>query len=68
MPLDYSFDSTPGFRDLTHTALVLLQQPLVRSVSRIRRLRRGVHVLPETAVPVKTIRLFRRSPPAGSLS
>ncbi len=62
MPLDYSFDSTPGFRDLTHTGLLLLQQPLVRSLRRLSRLRRGLQTLPETAAPVRTARLFA---PAG---
>ncbi|MBI2518530.1 MAG: hypothetical protein HYV95_16770 [Opitutae bacterium] len=66
MPLDYSFESTPSFRDLTHTGLLLLQKPLVRSVSTVRRLRTPV-IVPAPAV-VKATPIFRRSPSAGSLS
>jgi hypothetical protein len=41
MPIDFSFDATPNFRDLTHTGLVLLRRPVVRSLSKLRRLRKG---------------------------
>lgn len=41
MPIDYNFEHTPNFRDLTRTSLVLLKQPVVRSLSKLRRLRRG---------------------------
>jgi hypothetical protein len=41
MPIDYSYEHTPNFRDVTRTSLVLLGQPLVRSLSKLRRLRRG---------------------------
>jgi len=41
MPIDYNFEHTPHFRDLTRTSLLLLQQPLVRSLAKLRRLRRG---------------------------
>jgi hypothetical protein len=41
MPIDFSFESTPNFRDLTQTGLVLLRQPVVRSLAKLRRLRRG---------------------------
>lgn len=68
MPLDYSFETTPSFRDLSHAGLLLLQQPLVRSMRRLQRLQRGLAALPETAAPVKTARLFRRNPLPGSLS
>jgi hypothetical protein len=44
MPIDFSFDSTPNFRDLTQTGLVLLRQPVVRSLSKLRRLRKGQSV------------------------
>lgn len=46
MPIDYSFEHTPGFRDVTRTSLLLLKQPLVRSLAKLRRLRRG-QVVPE---------------------
>ena len=41
MPIDFSFDSTPNFRDLTQTGLVLLRRPVVRSLAELRRLRQG---------------------------
>jgi hypothetical protein len=41
MPIDYNYEFTPNFRDVTRTSLVLLKQPLVRSLSKLRRLRRG---------------------------
>lgn len=44
MPIDYNFEHTPSFRDVTRTSLVLLKQPLVRSLSKLRRLRRGQSV------------------------
>ena len=44
MPIDFSFESTPNFRDLTQTGLVLLRQPVVRSLAKLRRLRRGQQV------------------------
>lgn len=67
MPLDYSFEATPSFRDLTQTGLLLLlQKPLVRSVNRIRRLRTPVVV--QAPAVVRATPIFRRSPSAGSLS
>jgi len=41
MPIDFSFETTPQFRDLTHTGLLLLRQPVVRSLAKVRRLRLG---------------------------
>ena len=41
MPIDYSFEHTPGFRDITRTSLILLRQPVVRSLAKLRRLRSG---------------------------
>jgi len=41
MPIDYNFEHTPSFRDVTRTSLLLLKQPLVRSLATLRRLRRG---------------------------
>lgn len=55
MPIDFSSEVCPSFRDLTHTGLVVLQRPLVRSAAKLRRLRRGV-TLPE--LPVKAARTF----------
>ncbi len=46
MPIDYNFEHTPSFRDVTRTSLLLLKQPLVRSLSKMRRLRAG-QALPE---------------------
>ncbi len=50
MPIDYNFEHTPNFRDLTRTSLVLLRQPVVRSLAKLRRLRRGQPV-PEGPAP-----------------
>ena len=47
MPIDFSFETVPNFRELTHTGLVLLRQPVVRSLAKVRRLRKGQSVLPE---------------------
>lgn len=55
MPVDFSSDLCPNFRDLPHTGLLLLQRPVVRSAAKLRRMRRGV-TLPE--LPLKTARLF----------
>jgi hypothetical protein len=41
MPIDYNFEHTPSFRDVTRTSLLLLKQPLVRSLAKLRRLRAG---------------------------
>lgn len=41
MPIDFSFETTPNFRDLTHTGLLLLRQPIVRSLAKVRALRMG---------------------------
>lgn len=57
MPLDYSFETTPNFRDLTQTGLVLLRRPLVRSLAKLRRLRRGLPQ-PEIVVTLRTARHF----------
>ncbi len=56
MPIDYNFEHTPSFRDVTRTSLVLLKQPLVRSLSKLRRLRRG-QAVPEGPV-VRSAKLF----------
>ena len=57
MPIDFSFESTPNFRDLTHTGLLLLRQPVVRSLSKLRRLRKGQAVLPEGTL-ICTAKIF----------
>lgn len=56
MPIDYNYEHTPSFRDVTRTSLVLLKQPLVRSMSKLRRLRRG-QAVPEGPV-VRSAKLF----------
>ncbi|MFZ5496077.1 MAG: hypothetical protein ACOZE5_12180 [Verrucomicrobiota bacterium] len=56
MPIDYNCEHTPNFRDVTRTSLVLLKQPLVRSLSKLRRLRRG-QTVPEGPV-VRSARFF----------
>lgn len=66
MPIDYSFEHTTNFRDLTQTGLLLMSRPLVRSLRKLQRLRRGAAVL-ESPAPLKTAKHFRRSPLSGSL-
>jgi hypothetical protein len=44
MPIDFSFETIPNFRELTHTGLVLLRKPVVRSIAKMRRLRKGQSV------------------------
>lgn len=41
MPIDYNFEHTPNFRDFTRTSLVLLRKPIVRSLAKLCRLRKG---------------------------
>ena len=74
MPIDYNFENTPSFRDLTHTGLLLLKRPLVRSLRKLRRLQRGLAhsdvpalVPAKVSIPGKTSKHFRRSPLSGSL-
>jgi hypothetical protein len=50
MPIDYNFEITPSFRDVTRTSLLLLRQPIVRSLSKLRRLRSGRDLVPEGPV------------------
>jgi hypothetical protein len=49
MPIDYNHEITPSFRDVTRTSLLLLKQPLVRSLAKLRRLRSG-RTVPEGPV------------------
>ena len=53
MPIDFSFENIPNFRDFTHTGLLLLRQPVVRSLAKLRRLRKGQSV-PEGPSPRPT--------------
>ena len=57
MPIDYNFEITPSFRDVTRTSLLLLRQPVVRSLTKLRRLRRGKAVLPEGTL-LRTAKTF----------
>ena len=41
MPIDFSFETIPNFRELTHTGILLLRRPIVRSLAKVRRLRKG---------------------------
>ena len=41
MPVDYNLEITPSFRDLSPTGLLLLGRPVVRSLAKLKRLRRG---------------------------
>ncbi|HKB57999.1 MAG TPA: hypothetical protein VKC51_10450 [Lacunisphaera sp.] len=55
MPIDYNYEHTPGFRDVTRSSLLLLRQPIVRSLAKLRRLRKGGTLLEGPVVrPAKT--------------
>jgi hypothetical protein len=56
MPIDYNFEATPSFRDATRSSLLLLRQPVVRSLAKLRRLRKG-QAIPEGPL-VRTAKLF----------
>ncbi|MBL9218950.1 MAG: hypothetical protein JNG82_10710 [Opitutaceae bacterium] len=56
MPIDYNFEITPSFRDATRSSLLLLRQPVVRSLAKLRRLRKG-QAIPEGPL-VRTAKLF----------
>ena len=56
MPIDYNHEITPSFRDITRTSLVLLKQPLVRSIAKLHRLRAG-QAVPEGPV-VRSAKTF----------
>ena len=56
MPIDYSYEHTPSFRDVTRTSLLLLKQPVVRSLAKLRRLRQG-QAVPEGPV-VRSAKTF----------
>lgn len=56
MPIDYNLEHTPSFRDITRSSLLLLRQPIVRSLAKLRRLRKG-QALPE-GPPVRTAKTF----------
>ena len=57
MPIDYSFEITPSFRDVTRSSLLLLRQPVVRSLSKLRRLRLGRPIVPEGPL-VRSVKTF----------
>ncbi|MDB6114625.1 MAG: hypothetical protein JWQ62_1570 [Lacunisphaera sp.] len=57
MPIDYNFEITPNFRDVTRTSLLLLGRPVVRSLSKLRRLRSGQAIVPE-GPPVRSAKTF----------
>ena len=61
MPIDYSFEHTSNFRDLTATGMFLIRQPFVRSLDKLRKLRASVVDTKLVPVVVKTTKRFRRS-------
>lgn len=63
MPIDFSSDLSPSFRDLTHTGFVLLSRPLVRSLEKVARLRNGKPAAQKPA-SARIVRVSRR----GSLA
>jgi hypothetical protein len=66
MPIDHSFESTPSFRDLTQTGLLLLGRPVVRSLRKLAELRGGMPA--PIPVEVRSAKRFRRGSLPGSLS
>ena len=61
MPIDYSSEPTPSFRDLTQTGLKFFRQPFVRSLDKLQQLRAKVLEPKLVPVVVKTNKRFRRS-------
>ena len=61
MPIDYSSDSTPGFRDLTQAGIFLIRQPFIRSLDKLQQLRAKVLAPQLVPLAVKTTKRFRRS-------
>lgn len=57
MPIDYNFEHTPSFRDITRSSLILLRQPIVRSLAKLRRLRSG-GVVPPEGPPLRSAKTF----------
>ncbi|MEI7800593.1 MAG: hypothetical protein EBT98_09575 [Opitutaceae bacterium] len=47
MPIEYNSDNSAHFRVMTRSSLVLLRQPIVRSLAKLRRLHRGQAIIPE---------------------
>ena len=65
MTTDFPSDTPLSFRDLPHSALLIQQLPLVRSVAKLRLLRLG-YSLPEVAAALNLSHQLRRSPLTGS--
>ena len=60
MPIDYNYENTPSFRNLTATGIFLIRQPFVRSLDKLRKLRASVVDEKLAPIPVKTTKRFRR--------
>ncbi len=61
MPIDYNYENTPSFRDLSETGMLLLRQPFIRSLEKLRAIRASVVESKYVPVVVKTTKRFRRS-------
>ena len=61
MPIDYNYEITPSFRNLTQAGMALLRQPFVRSLDKLRKLRASVVDTKLVPVAVKNSKRFRRS-------
>ena len=63
MPIDYSFEDRPSFRDLTEAGLGLIRQPFTRSLRKLNDLRAKLAGTEPTLarVSVKAGKRFRRS-------
>ena len=62
MPIDYNFEHTANFRDLSQTGLFLIRQPFIRSLDKLRQLRASVVDAKLIPVVAKSTKRFRRSP------
>ena len=59
MPIDYNFEHTPSFRDLTQTGLILLRDPFARALRKLDLLRQTAgepKLVPVVAKPAKRLR------------
>ena len=61
MPIDYNYENTPSFRELTSAGMALIRQPFVRSLDKLRQLRATVVDRKLAPVVVKNSKRFRRS-------
>jgi hypothetical protein len=61
MPIDYNYEHTPSFRELTRTGMFLIRQPFVSSLDKLRKIRASVVDAKLVPIAVKSTKRFRRS-------